>query len=242
MDEVLSAVLDDKGTGGGDYRDDNTIQAHQAVPAVSATVSGSVSIGGYDKRQRILVVGDGDFSFSLSMAVAFGSAPNLFATSLDSFEFLKENFMWSVYNIKELKARGCKVLHCVDATQMGNHPELSQIKFDRIIFNFPLAGFFPREVPRQLQIQVNQGLVIGFMANAKNMLQEDGEIHVTHKAYGFYRDWNLEQLGKSQGLWLREVVNFRLSDYPGYHTKYGFGGDKDFDCKNSKTYKFSLMP
>jgi len=56
-------------------------------------------------------------------------------------------------NINELKARGCKVLHCVDATQMANHPQLCHIKFDRIIFNFPLAGFFPKEISRQLQIQ-----------------------------------------------------------------------------------------
>ena len=81
------------------------------------------------------------------------------------------------------------------------------------------------------------------MANAKRMIEEEyGEIHITHKAYGFYKEWNLEQLGQSQGLWLKEEVNFQLSNYPGYQTKYGFGGDKDFDCSNSKTYKFKLMP
>jgi hypothetical protein len=39
----------------------------------------------YSSAQSILIVGDGDFSFSLALATAFGSAENLVATSLDSY-------------------------------------------------------------------------------------------------------------------------------------------------------------
>lgn len=38
----------------------------------------------YTSSQRILLVGEGDFSFSLCLARAFGSANNMVATSLDS--------------------------------------------------------------------------------------------------------------------------------------------------------------
>lgn len=47
----------------------------------------------YCSYQRILLVGEGDFSFSASLARAFGSATNMIATSLDSrgikYVFLK---------------------------------------------------------------------------------------------------------------------------------------------------------
>ena len=38
----------------------------------------------YSSKQRILLVGEGDLSFSLCLARAFGSARNIVATSLDT--------------------------------------------------------------------------------------------------------------------------------------------------------------
>ena len=38
----------------------------------------------YSSRHKILLVGEGDFSFSACLALAFGSATNIIATSLDS--------------------------------------------------------------------------------------------------------------------------------------------------------------
>lgn len=39
----------------------------------------------YASFHRILLVAEGDFSFSLSLAMAFGSATNILASSLDSY-------------------------------------------------------------------------------------------------------------------------------------------------------------
>ncbi|KAF5206973.1 Heavy metal-associated isoprenylated plant protein, partial [Thalictrum thalictroides] len=96
----------------------------------------------YCSSHRILLVGEGDFSFSACLAKAFGSASNMVATSLDSLDFLKKNYANAMSNISYLKKNGSMVIHNVDAGEMANHHLLSGLKFDRIIYNFPLAGFF----------------------------------------------------------------------------------------------------
>ena len=64
------------------------------------------------------------------------------------------------------------------------------------------------------------------MKNAKRMIDKRGEIHVSHKSNAFFREWNLEQLATNEGLRLIESLHFRFTDYPGYHTKYGFGATR----------------
>lgn len=77
------------------------------------------------------------------------------------------------------------------------------------------------------------------MDNAKRMIRgEGGEIHITHKCNGFFLQWDLTAVASSSGLRLLEELPFRRDDYPGYCTKYGFGGDNNFDCHPSKRYKF----
>ncbi|XAR67328.1 hypothetical protein NMG60_11002036 [Bertholletia excelsa] len=187
----------------------------------------------------MLLLGEGDFSFSASLAKEFGSAANIVATSLNSGRFLQENYKKAMDNIQTLTSRGAKVLHDVDGTKMATHSSLQHLKFDRIVFNFPLNGFFPNE-SRESKLRRYREFVRLFMANAKKMIKIDGEIHITHKSYGFYLEWNLEEIGSQQGLRLLEEVPFNHLDYPGYHTKYGFGGDENFYCYPCKTYKFGL--
>ncbi|KAE8677254.1 putative Late embryoproteinsis abundant hydroxyproline-rich glycoprotein family [Hibiscus syriacus] len=195
----------------------------------------------YSSSQRMLLVGEGDFSFSVCLARAFGSATNMVATSLDSRGFLLRNYKKAMANIYELRTRGCMVLHGIDATEMANHCYLGAIKFDRIIYNFPHAGFCS-DVPSESQKRRHQLLVSCFFKNAKEMINESGEIHVTHKSNGFFLEWNLRGLAAAVGLRLIQEVPFKLTDFPGYRTKYGFGGDMNFYCHPSKTYMFGLFP
>ncbi|KAH6768135.1 hypothetical protein C2S51_013471 [Perilla frutescens var. frutescens] len=195
----------------------------------------------YSSRHRILLVGEGDFSFSACLAAAFGaSATNIIATSLDSIAFLKKNYGRAMSNIAELRSRGSKAMHEIDATEIANHELLRRLQFDRIIFNFPFAGFFPDLSP-ECQLRCHRSLVSQFLENAKDLLSENGEIHVSHKTNGRYHaGFKLENIAASRGLRLIAAVEFKCSDYPGYNTKYGFGGDKNFNCYPSKTFKFGL--
>ncbi|KAL2495821.1 uncharacterized protein Fot_39578 [Forsythia ovata] len=193
----------------------------------------------YNSYHRILLVGEGDFSFSASLAVAFGSASYMIATSLDSREFLKKNYKHAMSNIEKLRSRDCIVMHEIDATKLANHRFLGGRTFDRVIFNFPFAGFF-KELSRKAQLRKHRRLVSLFFKNAKEMISENGEIHISHKTNEFHREWNLESLASSHKLRLIEAVEFNQFDYPGYNTKCGFGGNNNFNCYPSKTYKFGL--
>ncbi|PIA27285.1 hypothetical protein AQUCO_08100018v1, partial [Aquilegia coerulea] len=153
--------------------------------------------------------------------------------------FLEKNYASAMSNISYLKKNGSKVIHNVDAVEMANHHLLTGLKFDRVIYNFPLAGFF-KDSSRSIKIMFNQNLVRSFLTNAKEMIDEGGEIHISHKSNGFFLEWNLKKLAMDSGLRLIEDVWFNLSDYPGYRTKYGFGSDNNFNCNPSRTYKFSL--
>ncbi|KAK6123845.1 hypothetical protein DH2020_042412 [Rehmannia glutinosa] len=176
----------------------------------------------YSSCHRILLVGEGDFSFSTCLAKAFGWASNMIATSFNSEDFLVKNYQNALPNIVELGIRKCKVMHEIDATKMANHEFLGGIKFDRIIFNFPFAGFF-KNLSSDAMLRRHRRLVSLFLKNAKEMITENGEIHITHKTNGFHFEWNLESMAYSQRLRLIEAVDFNLLDYPGYNTKRGFG-------------------
>ncbi|KAL2456220.1 hypothetical protein Fot_57015 [Forsythia ovata] len=193
----------------------------------------------YNSYHRILLMGEGDFSFSASLAMAFGSATYMIATSLDSREFLKKNYEHAMSNIEKLRRRDCIVMHEIDATKIANHHSLGGKTFDRVIFNFPFAGFF-KELSREAQLRKHRRLVRRFLKNAKEMMSENGEIHISHKTNNFHIDWNLESVASSRGLKLIEAVEFNQYDYPGYNTKCGFGGNNNFNCYPSQTYKFGL--
>ncbi|KAL6314339.1 hypothetical protein AAG906_021048 [Vitis piasezkii] len=192
----------------------------------------------YSSEYKILLVGEGDFSFSASLAVAFASATNITATSLDSIEFLSTNYRHALSNIDKLRSLGAKVMHDVDATKMANVFPFKCMRFDRVVYNFPLAGFFPMNPGRMRSGWRHRMLVQQFLENTKKLIHIDGEIHITHKSNGFFYEWNLEFLASRVGLRLIEEVPFNFRDYPGYRTKYGFGGDNNFNCSPSKTYKF----
>ncbi|KMS98471.1 hypothetical protein BVRB_4g091660 [Beta vulgaris subsp. vulgaris] len=194
-------------------------------------------IGLYTSAQRILLVGEGDFSFSSCLAVAFGTSHNITATSLNSEDFLIKNYEKFLTNKAELETRGSMVLHGVNARKMAKHPIIGSMVFDRIVFNFPHAGKFDRT---DTELRLHQKLLRDFLKNAKKMIGEDGEIHITSKSNGFFLEWDIPKIGSDHKLNLIQVVNFEKSKYPGYNTKRGFGGDQNFHCIPSKTYKFGL--
>ncbi|KAM0867131.1 hypothetical protein ACQ4PT_042192 [Festuca glaucescens] len=195
----------------------------------------------YSSAQSILVVGDGDMSFSLALAAAFGSGENLVATSLDSYDTLTSKYGKAESNVTELERLGATVFHGVDAKMMKRHPCLKMRRFDRIVFNFPHAGFIGHEEQDHM-IKAHQLLVRRFFRNASHLLRPDGEIHVSHKTGQPYDRWKIEELASEFSLVISEKVNFWKEDYPGYNQKRGDGKwcDEEFPLCNGCTFKFHV--
>ncbi|XP_074360429.1 uncharacterized protein LOC141700620 [Apium graveolens] len=195
----------------------------------------------YSSLHEILLVGEGDFSFSTSLAQSFGSASNIVASSLDSYDDVIKKYKKAESNFSILEKLGASHLHGVDATTMKLHSDLKMRKFDRIIFNFPHAGFLRKENDRHL-IRMHKRLLDGFFKNACGMLRPDGEIHINHKTSVPYCHWNLEELAGQSSLGLIERVAFKKEDYLGYENKRGSGKRCD-DCfllGECSTFKFTI--
>ncbi|CAL1379711.1 unnamed protein product [Linum trigynum] len=197
----------------------------------------------YSSDQEIMLVGEGDFSFTVSLGLAFGSAYNIVATSLDTYDELKKKYKTAGWNLEVLRMLGAQVFHGVDATRMKLLPDLCMRKFDRIIFNFPHAGFHGKEDDPRL-IREHVKLVHGFFRNASTMLRLDGEVHVTHKTSKPYSDWNIIGLASKSLLILHDQVDFEMKDYPRYNNKRGDGkrSDEPFRLGDCSTFKFRLDP
>ncbi|XP_050235992.1 uncharacterized protein LOC126686025 [Mercurialis annua] len=196
-------------------------------------------VNNYSSIHRILLVGEGDFSFSSSLAQSLGSASNIVATSLDSYDAVVKKYKKAKSNLENLSKLGASIFHGVDTTKMKLHSDLKMQKFDRIIFNFPHAGFHGKEDNVRL-IEMHKKLVLGFFRNASGILRAFGEVHVTHKTSAPFCHWNIEELGQRNCLVVVECVKFKIEDYPGYNNKRGDGTrcDEPFPLGECSIFKF----
>ncbi|KAK4491805.1 hypothetical protein RD792_002581 [Penstemon davidsonii] len=197
----------------------------------------------YSSNHNILLVGEGDFSFAACLARAFGRATNMVATSLDSQAELDRKHPTAAANLVTLKDMGCTIIHEVDVSNMSEHSRLKHKLFDRIVFNFPHAGFLFREHD-DYQIQLHQNVVRSFLLSARKMLRVVGEVHVTHKTAYPFSKWNIKELGEEVGLRFIGEARFYIYEYPGYHNKRG-GNDcsrsnDSFPVGECSTFKFEI--
>ncbi|KAL8997492.1 MAG: hypothetical protein Q9169_003272 [Polycauliona sp. 2 TL-2023] len=205
----------------------------------------------FDSTDRILLVGEGDFSFAHSLYTTH-HCHRLIATCFDSATILAEKYPQSTRHVRELEnaARedqtlNIKILYSIDATKLGKGglgsggKEVKKGEFDRIVFNFPHVGGLTKDVNRQ--VRYNQELLVNFFKAAVPLLALNGSIIVTIFEGEPYSLWNIRDLARHVGLKVGRSFNFQAEAYPGYkHARTlgnieGGGGWKGAD-REARTY------
>lgn len=164
---------------------------------------------------RILLVGEGDFSFAKSIVETHGCC-DVTASCYDGQETLFEKYTpQAEENVRYLEEEGQTVLYDVDATRLSEHKNLKSAgRFDRVIFNFPHVGGKSKDVNRQ--VRFNQELLVKFFEAAAKLLANEGTIVVTLFEGEPYTLWNVKDLARHNQLEVRRSFKFAAEAYPGY--------------------------
>ena len=196
----------------------------------------------FDEEDRILLVGEGDFSFAKSIVEHYGCC-DVTATCFDSKDDLFEKYKPQVeQHVQYLEDEGQTVHYGVDATKLDSNKALKKGSlFDRVIFNFPHVGGKSKDVNRQ--VRFNQELLVKFFAAAMALLASNGTIIVTLFEGEPYTLWNIRDLARHSGLEVQRSFKFQADWYTGYsHSRTlgnieGGGGWKGED-RDARSYMF----
>jgi 25S rRNA (uracil2634-N3)-methyltransferase len=172
---------------------------HQLPCVLRARSDAAPSAMPYTAEDRLLVLGDGDFSFSAAVGLTLRHAPLLTASSYDSLAALTQKYVGKegggdalaatavLENLADLRRRKATVLYSVDATDLESSLSDGQL-FDFILFNFPHSG---TDENLEESIKENTKLLRDFFGSASRHLAPGGELHVTLMDRYPYTAWNV---------------------------------------------------
>uniref|UniRef100_M4B1H7 FDX-ACB domain-containing protein n=1 Tax=Hyaloperonospora arabidopsidis (strain Emoy2) TaxID=559515 RepID=M4B1H7_HYAAE len=162
---------------------------HLSHDCQQAGIGDLTSLGPLQRGAQVLVVGDGNFSYSRALLRAQSTRAGaseiiVTATSLDTKHQLLEMYPNSRRILAELRDGGVQVRHGVDATKLPSYfiqNSADPVKFDRIVFNFPHYAGQGRVGDKTIRNKIHRHrqLLVDFFASASQLLARDGQLWVT---------------------------------------------------------------
>ncbi len=177
-----------------------------------------INFSDFVKNSKLLLVGEGNFSFALNLAKKDDINPvNIRATTNKSENYLSD---FTKNNIIELSRSGSLIEFNIDATNLKKHYPYE--KFDYVIFQFPHTGSRPSRGSNP-----NSTLIHDFIAEARNLLKAYGSIIITIVDVPFY-EGTFRIVDALYKLKIKnfEVYKFDIGEFPDYvHSMTNEAGD-----------------
>ncbi|XP_014710914.3 ferredoxin-fold anticodon-binding domain-containing protein 1 [Equus asinus] len=192
--------------------------------------------------RRLLLVGEGNFSFAAALSETLDPSTSLTATCLQRPADLARDPV-AQENVQRLREQGTEVRFGVDCTQLADAFELHDREFDRIYFNFPHYG-------RKAGVAKNRELLAKFFQSCTDVLAEEGEVHVALcRGQGgtpadkpmreWHNSWQVVAMAALGGFILSDVYPFSCEAVPGYKSTGYRSQDKSFHVEGALNHIFT---
>ncbi|KAM9299399.1 ferredoxin-fold anticodon-binding domain-containing protein 1 [Gastrophryne carolinensis] len=192
--------------------------------------------------RNILLVGEGNFSYSASLSSCNQGKDLIVATCYETEDAISKHPISSA-NVEFLRSKGALVYFDVDATRLQDYAFLKDRLYDRIIFNFPHCG-------RKAGVKKNRDLLCRFFHSCVEVLSPDGEIHVAlcqgqggtpadHPRREWHNSWQIVSMAAKAAFILSNVVPFSSDQYNGYQSTGYRSQEKSFHVDGSLNHIFT---
>lgn len=196
------------------------------------------------KLESILTVGDGNFSFSLSLRRKHTARPLKLVATV--FEHEKESLECSQtrHNRDELLKNNVTLIYGVDGTKLEDCACLQELglEYDKVVFNFPHTG-------GKSQIKKNRELLKNFFKSASKLISPTGRVVVSLcrgqggtpvdcQSRGFENSWKIVEMATEAGLILTEVEPFNSEEFPDYRPTGYRSQEKGFLLDGALVHSF----